>query len=348
MTKTFGKPDIAWYRRHLDDGGVYYSPSRRSHRKVILAGPGDREPTPAELAEILSARPDAEIERGAKFLVEYDADESSENSVQLPCGFYSYERRDHASPERLEPMEVREDFHLKLPGVPDRLLSDVSSFLSGERIYREMGIQYRRGILLYGPPGNGKTSLIREIIRTRVPKEAVVIFMDRIPSRHFVQVIQKTLSQTLKVIVFEELAATLRSSELDQVLAFLDGEMSLDKCLIFGTTNYPSQLPGNIVDRPSRFDRLYKIGDPNDEARAIFAEHFLGRKIDAIENAAMKGLSTAAIREACILVRMREISLLDASAILISHHELVKKEFGAVGEIGLRPRNRFDEYVCEI
>ncbi|KAK7062605.1 hypothetical protein VNI00_000093 [Paramarasmius palmivorus] len=49
------------------------------------------------------------------------------------------------------------------PGVKDLIISDARDFLSSRKWYTERGIPFRRGYLLYGAPGSGKTSLIHSM-----------------------------------------------------------------------------------------------------------------------------------------------------------------------------------------
>ncbi|TBU24659.1 P-loop containing nucleoside triphosphate hydrolase protein [Dichomitus squalens] len=49
------------------------------------------------------------------------------------------------------------------PGVKEMLLSDTKDFLKSEKWYADRGIPFRRGYLLYGVPGSGKSSLIHAI-----------------------------------------------------------------------------------------------------------------------------------------------------------------------------------------
>ncbi|KAG7090230.1 hypothetical protein E1B28_011830 [Marasmius oreades] len=49
------------------------------------------------------------------------------------------------------------------PGVKDTIMEDARDFLASRKWYNERGIPFRRGYLLYGAPGSGKTSLIHSL-----------------------------------------------------------------------------------------------------------------------------------------------------------------------------------------
>lgn len=52
-------------------------------------------------------------------------------------------------------------------GVKERLLADARDFMSSERWYADRGIPWRRGYLLHGVPGSGKTSLSKPVEKKR-------------------------------------------------------------------------------------------------------------------------------------------------------------------------------------
>lgn len=188
------------------------------------------------------------------------------------------------------------------------------------------------------------TSMLRCIVANELPKDAVVIFFETMPSNGFIKKMKETLGSRLKLFVFEELANVVEGSRLERVLDFLDGEKSIDKTLMIATTNYPERLPGNIVERPSRFDKLYKMGHPKASERKLLLNHYLLRPATEEEVTATDGLSTAAIKECSFLVHMKKISLAEAAKLLKTHSELVKKEFSESRPIGL---GRGDSYYGE-
>jgi SpoVK/Ycf46/Vps4 family AAA+-type ATPase len=135
--------------------------------------------------------------------------------------------------------------------------------------------------------------------------------------------------------VFEELANVAEGIKMERLLDFLDGERSVDKSLVIATTNYPERLPGNLVDRPSRFDKLYKMGNPSEAERRKLLGHYLMREALDVEVAATKGLSTAAIKESCMLHHLQGVAVAQATKLLKDHKELVKKEFAESRSVGI-------------
>jgi hypothetical protein len=322
-------PKKGWYYTETKSGG-YYDCIGRSKPIYELAGSGKDKPTPNDVLKKLEEDPDYDMAFGNLLMVRWDVKDSSQEAVTLPGGFYYHKDAEVYSqtPERLVPTTLRDDTLLEINDLSSAVVSDIQSFLAGEKIYRDLGILYRRGMLLYGPPGTGKTSLLRHILKSILPKDAIVIFMDQMMSNDMMNKIKEIEADRLKVFVFEELAAVIENCKIERVLDFLDGERSIDKSLVIGTTNYPERLPGNLVDRPSRFDKLYKVGIPSKESRLKLLKHYLSTDTVSDKDLDLtKEFSIAAIKESCLFARLKGLSLEEGIKAMKKHKELVKSDF---------------------
>jgi hypothetical protein len=319
-------------------GTEYFTPFRQSAHLYEYSGDGKQKPSPREIVKFLNQNPGFVYKQDGCF-VRYDSERTDQKSCLLPSGTYIYKDEGLEVPCRLIPFKLRDDQYYEVQGVSKNLAQDIHDFIQGESIYREMGIQHRRGILLYGPPGNGKTSCIRNLIKTEVPKDAITILLNQIPDPSFLIKVGETLSHRLKIFVFEEFTTVFKESQTEAVLSFLDGEHSLDRSLVLATTNYPEKLPGNIVDRPSRFDRLLRYPDPCDSVRKVLLTHFLGTQIPITDRDIQltQGLSVVALREIALLIRVRGYSVWEAVRALKQHREVVKREFRESKSIGFDP-----------
>ena len=76
----------------------------------------------------------------------------------------------------------------------------------------------------------------------------------------------------------EDVDAIQKEYGESKVLALLDGELQIDNIVFIATTNYPENLDDRIINRPSRFDVVKKIGMPSPGARAMY----LGTKVERL------------------------------------------------------------------
>lgn len=261
--------------------------------------------------------------------------------VVLPSGAYRYLEDSYAYPCRLVPTTFRKDKYIALPSITDSIITDIKEFIAGEELYRSIDPEmcYKMGILLYGEPGNGKTSIIRNVISNCLPEDAVTIILgrDSFPYHAMISHMKKSLAGRLKVFIFEELTThTESNADAEQLLSFLDGENSMDKSIVLATTNYPELLPGNIVDRASRIDKMYKIDSPSDAERGLILSHYLKRVATEEEVAAAKGVSTAYLKEVAITSLIKKISIVESVALIEARKNSVKTNFKAsAGKFGL-------------
>ena len=257
-------------------------------------------------------------------------EESRAEIVPLPAGVYSYEP--HLSsdcPERLVVFSTsREEEILEIGGTFTSVKEDITRFLGKREVFTEINTPYKLGILLYGSPGQGKTILISKLVRDL--KDAVVIYMNPsapVPSKLFLSKLSSLTSDQLKVFIFEELTTNLDQEYISWLLSFLDGPVSISNSITIATTNYPESLPENIINRPSRFDKLYEFDNPKAEERKILFAHFMGREATPEEIKDTGGLSVAGIKELCLLVRINDLTIPEAVARLKERATKCKKQF---------------------
>ncbi|MFW5652555.1 MAG: AAA family ATPase [Planctomycetota bacterium] len=170
--------------------------------------------------------------------------------------------------------------------VRERIEGEVLSFFKPNvaELYEKLKAPYRRGVLMYGPPGNGKTSLIKLIGSQLKDIPAQVLR----PARHFDDddlgdVVQQWIEDAPAMLIIEDLDTLFSSSAvtLSGFLNLVDGVGV--KCdgglLLIATTNHPDRLDAALNNRPGRLDTLVEVGPPEEELRELF----LGRHLREIE-----------------------------------------------------------------
>lgn len=225
---------------------------------------------------------------------------------RLPAGLYTLER-DPVDGIVLERRDIRVDALVRFPGsTADTILAEVEHFWTLAPTFAGHGFLHRRGYLLYGAPGCGKTSIVQQVIADVIARDGVVFLCQAPPVlAHGLAVFRRLEPERPLVCVFEDVDAMVQGYGEEDLLALLDGEVQIDHVLNVATTNYPEHLDRRFVARPRRFDRVIRIDPPDAETRRHYLAAKLGADDAELERwvAATDGLSLAACAEAVISVR---------------------------------------------
>lgn len=224
---------------------------------------------------------------------------------KLPAGVYKQQRTDHGI--QLEKLDIKVDTLISFPDdLPKIVCDEITSFWKKGAIFYEYGFLHRRGYLLYGPAGCGKTAVVQLIANEVIAGGDVVMMCNHPPTlRDALIVFRKVEPERRVVCVFEDIDATVQEYGDDAVLALLDGENQIDRVLNLATTNYPERLDPRLISRPRRFDRVIKINMPSALTRKTYLTTKLkinGKELTGwVEKT--EGLSFAALAELVISVK---------------------------------------------
>jgi len=174
-----------------------------------------------------------------------------------------------ASPQGiwLEKLDVRLDGLVNFEnGVAAQVVDQIDRFWESESKFRQINknikVLYKRGILLYGPPGCGKSSMLSVVMRDIIDDGGVaLVYAGTELTTLFIKIIRQIQPNMKVLVIIEDLDGIVRHGEED-VLNMLDGvDTVLDSVIFLATTNYYNNLSRRML-RPSRFDLKIKMDYP--------------------------------------------------------------------------------------
>ncbi|KAH9945572.1 P-loop containing nucleoside triphosphate hydrolase protein [Amylocystis lapponica] len=217
------------------------------------------------------------------------------------------------------------------------LRRDTHTFFSSQKIYQSLGITWKRGILLMGPPGNGKTETIKALLND---VNYTALYVKSVTTREgpeygVREVFKFARKHAPCILVLEDLDAIVTPKTRSFFLNELDGLAQNEGILTIASTNHPERIDDAILNRPSRFDVKYVFDLPNPALRKAFALKWLGKvramgadagvalekPEDEIASAVAEktgGWSFAFLKELC--VRLCLVSLLCAALLMCTSY----------------------------
>lgn len=168
------------------------------------------------------------------------------------------------------------DVLLDIPGTPtDYILSQIETFWKKRDAFKEIGLLYKRGLLLYGPAGCGKTSIIRMLCTMVIDRGGIVLSISDInKAQSFLLKLREIEPERAIMTIFEDIEGMMEKSEdASDLLSFLDGEKQLDNIVHLATTNKPDILEDRLLRRPGRFDLVIGLNPPTELARTQYVNH---------------------------------------------------------------------------
>lgn len=153
----------------------------------------------------------------------------------------------------------------------DDIKNYVEGFLNSKHLYEKMNVSWKTGALLWGDPGNGKSSLIRTIISKYNFKPVTVQSGAQTNDDTITEAFEYASSQEPALLYIEDLDTLLgQTVSLSHFLNMMDGVASKKGLMVIATANDLGKLKESVVDRPSRFDRKFEFPLPNLEMTKIY------------------------------------------------------------------------------
>lgn len=196
-------------------------------------------------------------------------------------------------------------------GQADGILRDARQFLSAADRYVTRGIPWRRGYLLHGAPGTGKTSLVRalaselgldlcivNLTSSRLGDDGLATLMASAPPQAIL-----LMEDIDAIFVGREKADAAPGLSFSGLLNAIDGVYAQEGRILVMTTNHKERLDPALI-RPGRIDRHFEIGLAGEAEAVAMARAFYPddpEMAPAVAKALAGRRITPAALQACLL-----------------------------------------------
>lgn len=222
------------------------------------------------------------------------------------------------------------------------IIDEINIFWDRLDIFKKFGFLHRRGYMMYGPAGSGKTATVQLIIANLIKRNGIVLICER-PStlNRALSVLRKVEPNRNIICLFEDIDSIVDCYGESDLLSVLDGENQVDKVLNIATTNYPEKLDKRLVGRPRRFDRLIYVDMPSEIVRREYFKHKLSIEDSELATWVKEsdGFSFAAMTELVISVKCLGNDFAESVKILrdlMCNTTKSSRDYSNVGKVGFK------------
>lgn len=198
--------------------------------------------------------------------------------------------------------------------IEEKIKAHIDTWMKNKDVYRERGITFKTGILLYGSPGTGKSSIalaVADYMNCNIIMVDSATFKD-------LNVNELTASinadDKMYVIVLDDIDVILTSREDDKatmedkaniskLLGFLDSGNSPNNVIFIATTNH-IELFDSAITRAGRFDKIFEITNISKDTAIRMCEGFGLSHEQAKELIAVEGHNKSSINPADLQVKI--------------------------------------------
>jgi len=161
-------------------------------------------------------------------------------------------------------------------GMKQDIISSTEVFFKRTDAFNGIGVPSKRGFLLTGEPGNGKTlmchALANHASKNFKVRLATLCVNNNTDNDDIRELYDWSSIHGPAMIFLEDVDTIMTQTRVTRsgFLNVLDGMRPERGVLTIATTNYPEKLDPALAHRPSRFDRVWRIPQPGDNEREIF------------------------------------------------------------------------------
>jgi SpoVK/Ycf46/Vps4 family AAA+-type ATPase len=171
--------------------------------------------------------------------------------------------------------------------IKNKIRRNITNLIDSREIYKKNGLSIKRGIVLSGSPGTGKTQLFK-ILCNQIPWTVIWItpkHLDRAKNVAAIIDLAKALSPSIMLLEDLDLYAGDRSGNhnpalLGELMNQLDGVQDNTDIITIATTNNKEVLEKALLDRPGRFDICIDFPLPDVDERLQMIKTFSNGLLD--------------------------------------------------------------------